>query len=639
MQTIIQKFNIKSILFAAFSVICCFLRLELFSKTPALSLFYGVICLFLVLVLAIFYHYIDNLSAGRREYSKFYTTAPAVLFTFFMIFGYSFLYDSSWNLAVNTNIGQLGKTTVMSIGYFFFFSYMISWLYIRMDSPVKVSIKSTADIRFTPLRWYLEKLRQKPFTTAFVSLFIIYLPCAIVSYPAFFITNDTRNQIIQAYSELGIVGPKYLEGHMLSDTVFLNTHHPPVHTLFIHLCLVTGSRLFHSANAGIFLYVALQCLCVLTSVSYVVKILVEKLRVSVFYAFFVLLYYIILPIMHKYMFMVTKDIIYAAFLLYFLISLYFLYLGEKSRKLYAELSLSALGMLLFRNDAKYIFLLSFLIIAVFYKKLKKMALRFVIAVLCFSTLYSAILSLCSVTRGSIREMLSIPFQQTARYVKYHEEEITEDQKQAINNILDYPSLAIRYNVNLSDSVKSSYNEDASKEDLIRYFKVWFEMLEKHPGTYIQATMNNYYSYFYPLGYTLNNFAFETSRNSMDTVNEQITPLGMRFYYPEALDNYRNVYEHIIDQVAAIPPISILMIPSAYTWTLILLFFYALRKKSKNAIAFLMVPCMIVLVCCLLGPCNGHYGGRYLYPVILSMPLLFSMTVRLVRTSEAVTSLK
>lgn len=445
--------------------------------------------------------------------------------------------------------------------------------------------------------------------------------------------GDTRIQIIQAYGELQIVGPEYLEGHMLSDTVFLNTHHPPVHTLLIHLCLVTGTRLFHSANAGIFLYVVLQWLCVITAVSYGIKILVEKLRVPVSYAFFTLLYYMISPIIQGYTFMVTKDILYAVFLLYFLISLYSLYLGEKGGKCYAKLFLSALGLLLFRNDAEYILLLSSLMIAVFHKKVRKMAVRFAAGVLCFSTLYAAILSACSVTPGSVREMLSVPFQQTARYVKYHEDEITEEEKQAIDNVLDYSTLTIRYNENLSDGVKSSYKEEASKEDLLRYFKVWFEMLGKHPGTYIQATMNNYYYYFYPVGKTLRNFSFDSSEYTMETTNEQIAPLGMCFYYPKSLDSCRNAYEHIRDRMEVFVPVSLLMLPSVYTWTLILLFFYSLRKRSKYAVDFLMVPCMIVLVCCLLGPCNGHYGGRYLYPIILSMPLLLAMTVRIAHTSD------
>lgn len=629
MQTIIQKINTKSIIFAAFSALCCFLRLDIFSKTAALNIFYGVICLFLILILAMLYRYVDDLAAGHREISRFYAAAPAVLFSFFMIFGYSFLHDNSWNLVVNSDIVQLCKTIVMSVGYMFLFYYIILWLYNRIDSQAKISAAKSLDtIKFAPLRWYLEKLRQKPFTTAFISLFIVYLPCAVAYYPALFIMGDTRIQIIQAYGELGIAVPEYLKGHMLSDTVFLNTHHPPVHTLLIHLCLVIGNGLFHSANAGIFLYVVLQWLCVLTAVSYVEKILVEKLHVSVKYAVFVSLYYIISPIMQGYMFMVTKDILYSVFLLYFLISLYFLYLGKKSRRLYTGAFISSLGVLLFRNDAKYILVLSFLIIAVFHKKFRQTAMRFIIGILCFSILYSGILSLCSVTHGSIREMLSVPFQQTARYVKYHEEELTEEQKQAIDKVLDYSSLSIRYNVNLSDAVKSSYKEDASTEDLIRYFKAWFEMLKKHPGTYIQATMNNYYSYFYPVGRTLRNFNFDTSAYSMDTTNENVAPLGMRFYYPKSLESYRNAYEKIRDSVAAFPLIAIFMLPAAYTWTLILLFFYSLRKESKNAVAFLIIPCMIVLVCCLLGPCNGHYGGRYLYPVIMSMPLLFPMSVRL-----------
>lgn len=634
MQRIIQKLKIKYIIFAAFSALCCFMVLEMFPKTPVLKLLYGVVWLLLVLILTICYHDIDALLPGQCEYDRHYTVAPAVLFTFFMIFGSSFLHDGSWNLAVNADIGRMSKTTIMVIGYFFFFYYIITWLYYCMDAPLKVSDKNTVGIRLMPVRWYFEILAKRPFITAFVSLFIVYLPCAIVSFPAFFIMGDTRIQIIQAYGELHIVGPEYLEGHMLSDTVFLNTHHPPVHTLLIHLCLVTGMFLFRSANAGIFLYAVLQWVCVMAAVSHVIKILVEKLRVPIFRVFFILLYYMISPIIQGYMFMVTKDILYAVFLLYFLISLYFLFSGEKSRKRYAELILSTLGLLLFRNDAKYIFLLSFVIIAIFHKERRKMAAWFIAGVLCFSFLYAAVLSVCGVTRGSIREMLSIPFQQTARYVKYHEDEITEEEKQAIDNVLDYSTLAIRYNANLSDGVKSSYREEASQEELIRYFKVWFEMLKKHPETYIQATMNNYYTYFYPVGKALRNFSFDSSEYAMETTNEQVAPLGMCFYYLKSPDTFRSAYEQIRSRMEVLVPFSLLMLPSAYTWTLMILFFYSLRKRSRYAVDFLILPCMIVLVCCLLGPCNGHYGGRYLYPIMLAMPLLLTMTVRIAHTSAS-----
>lgn len=152
MQRIIQKLKIKFIIFAAFSALCCFMVLEIFPKTPVLQLLYGVVWLLLVLILAIFYHDIDALSAGQREYGRLYAVVPAMLFTFFMTFGYSFLHDGSWNLVVNADIGQLGKTAIMAIGYFLFFYYMVAWVYDRMDSSAKVSVKSSAYHRVTPIR-------------------------------------------------------------------------------------------------------------------------------------------------------------------------------------------------------------------------------------------------------------------------------------------------------------------------------------------------------------------------------------------------------------------------------------------------------------------------------------------------------
>ena len=47
--------------------------------------------------------------------------------------------------------------------------------------------------------------------------------------------------------------------------------------------------------------------------------------------------------------------------------------------------------------------------------------------LSLTTCYSkVILPYFKITNGSIREMLSIPFQQTARYVKNHGDEISEE---------------------------------------------------------------------------------------------------------------------------------------------------------------------------------------------------------------------
>ena len=79
-----------------------------------------------------------------------------------------------------------------------------------------------------------------------------------------------------------------------------------------------------------------------------------------------------------------------------------------------------------------------------------------------------------VEKGSVKEVLSIPFQQTARYIKEYPEEVTLKEKKAINDILSYDGIKENYNPEISDFVKNTFRE-GSEDKLDEYFKVWFEM--------------------------------------------------------------------------------------------------------------------------------------------------------------------
>ncbi|MFR7796990.1 MAG: DUF6020 family protein [Collinsella sp.] len=124
-----------------------------------------------------------------------------------------------------------------------------------------------------------------------------------------------------------------------------------------------------------------------------------------------------------------------------------------------------------------------------------------------------------ITPGSKREILSIPFQQTARFVQKHDglnsgvnptvkEDgtiveapcdglVTDEERAVIDRVLKYENLGRRYNPDKSDAVKNCFNEYASQEDIKAYFEVWAQMFKKDPGCYISALINNYYGYFYP----------------------------------------------------------------------------------------------------------------------------------------------
>ncbi len=97
----------------------------------------------------------------------------------------------------------------------------------------------------------------------------------------------------------------------------------------------------------------------------------------------------------------------------------------------------------------------------------------------------AILPMAGVKPGGKQEMLSIPFQQTARYVKYYGNDVSTEEEKVIRKVLDYDTIGKNYDPDLSDPVKNTYKQ--KDEYLKDYFNIWFEMLKKHPTAYIQAT--------------------------------------------------------------------------------------------------------------------------------------------------------
>ena len=107
-------------------------------------------------------------------------------------------------------------------------------------------------------------------------------------------------------------------------------------------------------------------------------------------------------------------------------------------------------------------------------------------------------------------MLSIPFQQTARYLRDAGDDVTPEEKAAISAILDYEGLPELYNPNLSDPVKATYDNETGLDELITYFQAWYQMLLRHPDIYVQATMNNLYGYFYPGGFTTKLYSYDNS---------------------------------------------------------------------------------------------------------------------------------
>lgn len=579
----------------------------------------GLFCAFFVL-----YKYMLQKAIKLRGEKNIFGVCSlilAALFSLFMVFGYSFYKTNSWQLVFDSKL-QMIKAFIRWSGYFVLFSVAISCLFSVMPS---VSITEADDINAAKLKtgsrfklWHAYKanLAQRPFRTAFITIIVAYIPCAVLSYPGLFM-GDTSTLIYQWYG-LPSWSSDYLE--LIDENVLINQHHPVLYSGFIHVCLVISHALFSSYNIGIFLVALSQLFCMALVLSYSIKCLTElNIKQNIIIA--VLLYYIISPRLQNYMFLISKDTFNACvFFLFILVSFKIFRQKSPERKTVLLCILAACLMCLLRNDGKYIILASVAFCLLFDGKRRKVWLQVGVsaAALCV-VFYNILLPALHVTPASKREALSVPFQQTARYVLEYPDEVTAEEKAAISKALDYDALAEKYVPTKSDAVKGTYNETSTTDDLKAYFKVWLQMGLKHPGIYLQATINNYYNYFYPGAKLANQYSYNWSEECMETCNntEAAKTIGLDFHRPEAIKKYRKMYEKIREGIFMLPVLSLLRSAAFYVWVLMLDALYLINRRQKNSF-LLLLPLLFTLGVCLLGPCNGDYF-RYLFGISVCLP--------------------
>lgn len=332
-----------------------------------------------------------------------------------------------------------------------------------------------------------------------------------------------------------------------------------------------------------------------------------------------LLFWMICPWISKYTIMISKDTLFADFVLLFGVELHRLLNASDERKHVFRVLLAALMVLLFRKNGFYIVLLTFILLTVLYRKYWKKWLLCIAVTVAMNIGYSSImLPVLGIADGSVREALSVPFQQTARYIQKHGDEVTQRERDAIDAVLNYDVLADAYAPDLSDPVKDTFRTDAEKGDLADYFKIWFGMFWKHPETYTAASLSNYYGYFYPVVNDVQKL-YNTSVGSMDNAG--------RDGYFQFGNMYDEVHVWMRDLCSLydmawmkLPVMNIMMTSAFYVWVVLLGGFVKLTRCEKRGFVFMFMYGAVVLTA-LAGPCNAIDYERYIYPLILGFPIM------------------
>ena len=500
------------------------------------------------------------------------------ILSLFLSFGYSiFKYHVVDNLFNNNKIFIWLLFTIISTSIFFF---LIKILYKYLKKIKYHDFKNTF-------------LAKHFLLGCFITFFIFGLPIIIIYYPGSVQWDGMR--------ELN---------YFFGITKWSN-HHPVIPTLLMGFSLKLG-RFLDSDNLGVFIFNIIQYTFSCFTLSYLLNFL-KKIQTPKIILFLTFLFFIN-PVWYINSYTLVKDTYFYLFFIIYLIE-YIKYLMGDSNII--KFGLLSIPVIFFRNNGIYI-ILATLVCLLLLKKYRKESIILIGCFCLFQISYNIIITSCGIEQGNVREMLSVPLQQTVRYLKYYDME--EDDTKFLQTLFntDLSVVVNEYNPELSDKVKDKFDVK-DKKDLIHYFKIWSKYLIRHPKVYIDSFLENYYGYFYPLRKDVKDGVAWFTVVASKRVNTGYFNIKMidKFSYA------RTYIEKTISKVRDIPIINMIYNTGIYSWVLLLIIgFIIYQKKYKYLLT--SIPVLFMLVFCFLSPVNAYL--RYMNPVIVVLPILLGVSL-------------
>lgn len=470
------------------------------------------------------------------------------------------------------------------------------------------------------------KKEYKVFFVCMLVLFVCWMPYYISLWPGT-LHGDFPMQVLQLFHF-----PTRLQGQLTSDgmNIFYSNDHPFLHTQITGFFIKLGMQ-HNNLELGYGMYTFLQMAMYIIGFSLLLTTLfhfhVKQIMIKVS-----LCMYAFIPVFPVYALLVGGDAFFAMFFIYFMVEIIWIFKTKGNILNNWKFDIGVMIMLFLlaaaKNQGFYIVVAFFLISLIWLKKYRiKVAVTMLVPVLFFQFIYVGIIfPACRVNTVGTQEGLSFCFQQTARYIKYHGDEVTEEEKQAIDKILAYEDIAKNYDPNLSDPVKSTYKKDSNSEDLHNYFRVWLSMGLKHPGEYVQAFIANTYAYYSPRfsntsGIYIKFLSMRDYVNRRKWAREEIPEKFVEENSCKVSEEIKPIREKMSLFCSAtykMPVFSWFYNPGVITWMLIVAFYaFWIEKRYTDIMTFLLV--LLVVGVCLLSPKNNNL--RYIYPACCMVPAI------------------
>lgn len=428
---------------------------------------------------------------------------------------------------------------------------------------------------------------------------------------------------------------------------------PAFPTYVMGLLMDIGKTLFKSDNVGMFLYIILQTLVCAFACTKVITLLEEiKLNKKIIYSF--LLVYAFFPVFGASVQSGANNVLNYGLTLLSCVYIYRIYRQISRNEVTKRIIVScfwyinyALLSSLWRKEMVYIYtFISILLIIYCYRvKFRRISavLLYGILILCLSSAFSERLvveKLIGQTLNKVNDTkgFSVPLLQVARFVYYHDDLVSDEEKGILNKSFSYGYDGIRksYNPNLSDSLIFNFNFKERERN--GFYRVYWSFFKKDPLLFLESLIASSYGYYSILP------------NAPKTINNAPTNglPGMRLpglwinldpdkqfgnvsgieYRAETqklrtlMSDWLAELEKSLNAFFGFGICTFLMVVlSSYS--------YSRSKKLTSVIPYIL-PLMLCMVC-IASPVNDY--GRYYIGVFYCMPFIIGITMQSERKKQ------
>lgn len=419
----------------------------------------------------------------------------------------------------------------------------------------------------------------------------------------------------------------YYPGTLSSDSIWqikqtmeniYSNHHPFAHTVVIKILMAVGKRLFDDITMAVAFYSVCQILFMAAAFAYVIVTLYQ-MKIARKWLIVCLMWYALMPYHIMYSFTMWKDVPFGGLVVVFMVAVVRVLkeVGKYRMLNYALLFVGSMGVCMFRTNGWYAFVLTTVFAIIIYGK-KQKALVGICAVSLVASyiLLHPVLEYLDVAQPDAIEALSIPAQQIARAITDCND-LTQEQTEMLNKIVNTEEIAEVYLSYISDPVKNKVREKGNQDYLVEhkweYAKLWMEIGVSHIQEYFEAWADLTKGYWNG-GYDVPIWSSGVSKNEFGIVSSVKS------------EDKQGIFNYYLWMFKQVPFLQVFVSIGLFSWIAMGVCVVGMIFKRRDILLLSLFLLAIVLSLVIATPVHSEL--RYAYALFTGMPiLLFAVFVR------------